>query len=142
MKKFRTPYDGVRKRVSVSFTDEHGEALPSMTEQHHKNDCDINTILKRYDKTGLITHVNNMQATYGDFTEVNEYQESLNLVMAAQQSFADLPSNIRKRFSNDPGEFMEFITDPKNSEEMIKLGLATRRVEVAPEVSPAATPSE
>lgn len=122
---FRTAY-GKRNQVAVSFLDEDGNPLPTPTQQHLKAECDINNILRQYDKTGLITHVNNATAQYGDFTEVNEYQESLNRVIAAQDAFAALPSDVRKRFANDPGEFFEFATDPSNFDAMVDMGLAER----------------
>lgn len=113
-----------RNRVALSFLDEDGNPLPTMTQQHMKQETDINYILKQYDKTGLITHVNNAVANYGDFTTVNEYQQSLNMVMQAQEAFNALPSEVRKRFFNDPGEFFEFATNPENKDEMVAMGLA------------------
>ena len=53
-----------------------------------------------------------------------------------------LPSDIRKLFDNDPGEFFEFATNPANAGKMAELGLApstdpdtgdTAPVESAPE---------
>lgn len=115
-----------------------------MTEQHHKQACDINCILRAYDKTGLITHVNKAKAMYGDFTEVNEYQVALNTVIKAQDAFDDLPADIRKKFDNDPGAFLEFVTNPDNLDEMVELGLARaieeprpQKVEVVNQPSPA-----
>ena len=122
MVEIRKPY-GKRQAVSLRFNDEEGKH-DGRTEQHHKQLCDINNIIRSYDKTGLVQHVNQAKAMYGDFTEVNEYQESLNLVLRAQASFDELPSAIRRRFANDPGAFMEFVTNPENLDEMIKLGLA------------------
>lgn len=130
--KFRTPYDGVRNRVSLSFLDEDGEQKKGLTEQCHKDMCNIDNIMRQYDKTGLITHVNNAVADYGDFTEVNEYQESLDMVMEAQSAFDELPSHIRKKFGYDPGAFFEFATNPENKEELIDLGLANKPVVVQP----------
>jgi len=89
-------------------------------------------VLKQYDKTGLITHVNRAKAQYGDFTQVNEYQESLNIVIRAQNAFDELPSDVRKKFHNDPGEFLEFATNPDNQQEMVTLGLARAIQEAAP----------
>ena len=63
----------------------------SLTEQHHKDEVDINNVVRRYDKQGVITHVNKARAMYGDFTEVNEYQDALNTVIQAQDAFAELP---------------------------------------------------
>lgn len=116
---FRTAYDNKRTRVSVDFTD-----TETMTEQCHKQDCDINTIIKRYDKTGLITHVNKATAEYGDYTTVNEYQQSMQLVIDAENAFSEIPSNIRKKFGNDAGAFFEFATDPNNHDKMVEMGLA------------------
>lgn len=133
----RTAY-GERYPVNLSF-----EGVEELTEQHHKEMCEINTILKKYDKTGLITHVNNAKASYGDYSEVNEYQESLNIVIRAQDDFAQLPSDIRKRFGNDPGLFLEFVTDPKNMDQMVEMGLAVKPEPVPPiEVTIAANDSD
>jgi len=30
------------------------------------------------------------------------------------------------RFENDPAKFLEFVNDPKNDEDLIKMGLATK----------------
>lgn len=113
-----------QKRVTCDFVDENGEPMVSLTEQSHARQADITAIMNQYDRTGLITHVNTAKSDYGDFTEVNEYQDSLNMVIAAQDAFMELPSNIRKRFGNDAGAFMEFATNPDNEKAMVSLGLA------------------
>lgn len=130
MSEFRTAF-GEAHKVKVRFRDEEGNH-DGMTEQHHKHICDINNIIRTYDKTGLIQHVSASVARYGDFTEVNEYQEALNTVIRAQNAFDELPSHVRKRFDNDPGEFFEFATNPDNHDEMVELGLAERMQEPAP----------
>lgn len=101
--------------------------LPSRTKQEFQAECDINTIMEKYQKGEVVTHVNRFGGNYGDFTEVQDYQASLNQVMAAQAMFASLPASIRTRFENDPGKFLEFAQDPTKAEEMINLGLATPR---------------
>jgi len=58
---FRKAFDrlnGIRHRVAVSNLDENGEPLPSRTQQHLKDETDINNIIKKYDRTGLLNHVN------------------------------------------------------------------------------------
>lgn len=123
---FVTAY-GPKRASRLRFVDTDGDPLDgalSLTEQSHCKRCDVNNILAQYDKTGLITHVNKAVAEYGDFTLVNEYQESLNTVIAAREAFAELPSKIRARFNNDPGEFFEFATNPDNGQAMVDLGLA------------------
>lgn len=111
------------KRVSIDFYDEDGNH-DGRTEQSHKDDVKVQNIIKRYDKTGLITHVRKSAGQYGDYTETNEYQESMNLVVKANEAFEELPSDIRRRFGNDPGAFFEFVTNPENNEALVEMGLA------------------
>lgn len=114
--KFRTAYDE-RKREGFKTEGE------SLTQQHFAQEADIKTIIKKHDRTGIISHVARGVAQYGDYSEVNEYREALDIVNAAQGSFEGLPAQVRAMFNNDPGEFFEFATNPDNDEKMIKLGL-------------------
>lgn len=123
--KFRSPYNGTTVPVRLSF-----EGTEAITQQHFKAEVDVHNILKQYDRTGLITHVNEAAAAYGDYTEINEYKESLERVIAAQDAFSEIPSHIRKRFGNDPGEFFEFVTNPANHDELVNMGLANPKVVV------------
>lgn len=107
-------------RVKEPFFTE-GESL---TQQQFQQECDIKTIIKRHDRTGIIEHVNRGVAQYGDYSEVHEYREALDLINNAEASFMGLPSDIRKMFDNDAGEFFEFATNPANAERMVELGLA------------------
>jgi len=101
--------------------DEDGKPLYT-TEQHHKKECDINCIIKKYDKTGLINHVSKFEAKYGDFTGM-EFSNMQNIVANANSAFQELPAEIRSRFKNNPKNLVEFMEHPENREEAIKLGL-------------------
>lgn len=96
---------------------------PSRTHQSFKAECDINTIMAKYEKHALLEHVNAHNGQYGDFLNLPDFHTSQLLVLQARESFDSLPSSIRKRFHNDPGEFMSFAQDPSNEDEMRKLGL-------------------
>lgn len=115
--KFKTAYDE-RERQGFETVGE------SLTQQHFAKEADIKTIIKKHDRTGIINHVARGVAHYGDYSEVNEYREALDMVNSANASFQELPAEVRKYFSNDAGEFFEFATDPKNAEKMVQLGLA------------------
>lgn len=95
----------------------------SKTQSQFAAECDINNILARYQKHGTLTHINKASANYGDFTSVDDYQTSMNKIIEAEKTFNSLPSSIRKRFGNDPAQLIGFVTDDKNREEAIKLGL-------------------
>lgn len=106
-----------RVRVATVGGDPSGGAKQSM-----KAECDINNIMARYIKTGVVNHVNEFGAQYGEVPSVS-FHEAVNLVRQAQETFDALPAQLRKRFSNDPGEFLAFFEDEKNREEGVRLGL-------------------
>lgn len=109
---------------ALHFVDADGNPELSRTKQADKDQTDIHKILDRYNRTGLVDHVAKGVAQYGDFTNVNEYQEALNITLRAQQSFAGLPAKVRAKFGNDPGAFFEFATNPENHEKLVEMGLA------------------
>lgn len=98
----------------------------TMTQQNFKAECDINTILKKYQKTGLASHVSSHQGDYVDLSTPVDYQTALNVVINAQASFDSLPSSIRKQFDNDPGTFVQFVSNPDNSDALIEMGLKNK----------------
>ena len=126
---FRDKYVNPPEAVRVVFTE------PSLTKQSFRDESNINRIVSKYRKTGLLDHVNRHQGFYGDVTGV-DYQTALHTVMQAEESFGTLPADLRKRFDNDPGAFLAFMADPAKREEQYALGLRERPPEEpAPEVS-------
>lgn len=93
------------------------------TKQAFRDDCDINNIMRRYEKTGVLPDIIKTNPQYGDFSEASDYQTALNTVMKAQEQFSALPSKVRERFANDPENFLAFVSDASNKEEMAKMGL-------------------
>ena len=106
---------------AIFFDDE------SRTKQSFRDETDVNLILRKYEKTGLIDHVNRYQGDYTDLTEVQDYHTSMNQIIAAREAFQSLPSGIRNRFANDPAQFLEFAGNPENQKEMVKMGLMRPR---------------
>jgi SHS2 domain-containing protein len=109
-----------------------------MTQQHFAHGADVRNIISQYDRTGLIANVARGVAQYGDYSEINEYRESLDLINNANDMFQQLPAEIREIFKNDAGDFFEFATNPANESKMIELGLREPNpAEVVPPVSSA-----
>lgn len=100
-----------------------GEVIVSKTKQSFKEECDINTIMRRYETTGVIDHVNKRKPEFGDFADVVSFQEGLDIVRHAQEEFANLSARVRDRFGNDPAQFLAFMDNPDNKAEAIKLGI-------------------
>lgn len=131
----------VRRRVQLDFSDS-----PSLTEQAHKDEVSIHHIMKRYKKTGVIQHVNQYEGTYGDFTDAPGYTEAQNIIASANSMFETVPSHIRTEFGNDPGQFLKFMQNPDNRDEIEAYGLSTshlpvREEEVLPATPPPETPA-
>jgi len=96
---------------------------PGKTIQSSKDEADINTIVKRFGLTGQLPQ-NVRVPLNADFDGVFDFQTAMNTINDAQRAFMAMPAEVRKRFGNDPGEFVDFVSDPKNQEEAVKLGIA------------------
>lgn len=99
---------------------------PSKTDKSWKKDCDVNEIVRRFNKTGQITHLRNTQGVYADVSEITDLKTALETVQNAQNAFDSLPAELRKKFDNDPQKMIEYLQDPKNNDEAYKLGLKSR----------------
>lgn len=113
---FRTAYSP-KSRQQIHFTG------PSRTKQSFKDECDINTIMRRYQSTGILPDLMNQKnPQFLDVTGI-DYQEAMQTVAEAHSLFQELPSRIRNRFKNDPAEFLAFTSDEKNRQELAEMGL-------------------
>lgn len=104
------------------------EAKGGRTKQSMRDECDINNILRKYVKTGTIAHGNRFRGSYGEFPSM-DFRDALHKIMEAEAMFQELPAMVRRRFQNDPANFLEFVQDSSNEEEMRKLGLLKPKAE-------------
>lgn len=112
--------------------------------QEFKDDADINSIMRKFQKTGTMDHAKIYAAEYG-FASPTDYHQSMNIITKAGNMFQQLPSSVRNRFSNNPADFLEFVQNEANREEAVKLGLVIAGdtppgAETAPEPPGAANP--
>jgi len=105
------------------------------TKQSFKDECDINTIMSRYQSTGELPDLALTAPQYLDASTVPDFQSMQNTLVEAQGLFDALPSKVRSRFGNDPGEFLAFVSDPSNRSELQSMGLLNETL------TPAAPPS-
>lgn len=110
----------------------------SMTQQEFKEESDINVLVRRFGLTGDWPQDLRMPQS-GDFSEVTDFQDAMNAVVRAQEEFMKLPGEMRARFYNDPAKLIEFMEDPRNREEAVKLGLVN--APPAPPAPPAPAPA-
>lgn len=110
---------------AVSFETGLYCADESLAQQHMAEDADINTIVRRFGLTGHMP-VGVKLPSYGDFTGIVDYRSALEAVQEAEDSFYELPADLRARFDNDPQLYLDFASNPANQEEIYDLGLADR----------------
>lgn len=127
----KTQYDyATHKRVQLKFLKSDPNAQ-SKTNQSDKDSTDINKIMKRYEKSGLITDlITGVPRTpnYGDFTGIPDYHTLQSTLARTRQAFEALPADTRTRFGNDPHNLVNFLADPKNDGEAVDLNLKDKSV--------------
>lgn len=113
---------------------------PTKTQQHYKDQCDINKIIEKAKKGGGITHVNPHAGKYMDLTTMPaDYLTAMDVVIKANEAFMELPAKVRDEFAHDPARLIKFLQDPKNTDRAIELGLVNRPAQVSPEQKPVDT---
>lgn len=118
---FRTAYGSYNPEdYGLSFDGED-----TMTHQSFRDECDVNRIVSSFERTGVLPTTSGTPM-YGDFDNAYSYKEAFDLVCRAQESFMELPAQLRARFENDPAQFLDFVNDPANMDEAVRLGLAQR----------------
>lgn len=132
--------DGTLDYDTNAVGDESGLACrdPSLADQSAKEEADINNILKAFGVTGKLPQ--RIDAPQLDmFTDIFDYQSAMNALVAADRAFMAMPADVRSRFGNDAGKFVDFCSDPANLPEMVKLGLADPPPAEVPAEVPAAS---
>ena len=136
----RTPYnydvDQVSNETGLRCLDD------SLTQQQFKEESDINTIVDRFLKSGVLPTAASMPQ-YVDYEGVFDFQSAMNVVKAADDNFMRLDAKVRARFNNSPQVFLEFFANPDNAEEAVRLGLAIPKAPSAvAQATVEATPSK
>ncbi|WNK14365.1 MAG: internal scaffolding protein [Microvirus sp.] len=83
------------------------------THQEFALECDINRIMARYLKTGLVPMLSD-PGRYGDFSEAATFHEAHEVLNRASVQFASLPSGVREMFRNEPARFLEWVHNQKD----------------------------
>lgn len=111
---------------------------PSMTKQDFKDQCDINNILKAFKLTGQVNHISSKaaQGAFLDLPDQMDFQAAIGLVERAEASFMALPAAIRDRFGSRPADFLAFVANPANADELVRLGIREQ-----PRQAPGAAPT-
>lgn len=118
MSAIRTRYEQPGTRPVVSFK------KPSMTFQSEKDGTMIEAYLRKFRATGFLGDPERKaRAVYGDFTGIEDFQTIQQKMAALNEYFMSLPSNVRRFFGDEPGNYVSWITDPRNHQKAVDMGL-------------------
>ena len=105
---------------------------PSLTKQSFAEECDFNAVLGKWEKTGVLEHINPAAPQFADVSALPDYQAAMETVIKAEAAFNALPAAVRDRFANDPSKLLAFLQSPDNEAEAVKLGLVVDKSEAVP----------
>lgn len=97
----------------------------SLTRQSEMRNADINLIMAKYEKTGVLPPATR-EGFFADVSQVGDYRDALNRVERADKYFLHLPAAIRKKFDNDPAAFLDYVSDKDNLAEIEEMGLIAK----------------
>lgn len=108
------------RRVALDFSKKEREA--GKTQQHFKDECDVNLIVDRF-KVGVpITHLAGNAAAFS-FSSAQTFSEAAFIVAEAQSTFENQTAAVRAHFENSVIKFLDAAQDPKRRDEFVALGL-------------------
>ncbi|AXH75693.1 MAG: internal scaffolding protein [Microviridae sp.] len=122
MVEFYTRYKAPKSPVADS-------SKPSLTQQEFKESCDINNILAKFSVQARALGVEPSQlmpqdqGTYGDFSNLDDFQTAQNKIAFLNDQFSNLPSDVRRKFGDDLNTFMSALSDPNRIDELGDLGV-------------------
>lgn len=122
MVEFYTRYKAPKSPVADS-------SKPSLTQQEFKESCDINNILAKFSVQARALGVEPSllmpqdQGTYGDFSNLDDFQTAQNKIAFLNDQFSNLPSSVRRKFGDDLNTFMSALSDPNRIDELGDLGV-------------------
>lgn len=113
-------------------------ASPTMTQQHYKDECDLNQILARHKGAGELSAIQMRQLLaqsaavtptsprlpqFADYSNLPDFSEIKRSFIKASRAFAEVPVNVRMQFGNNPEIFYNVLTDPKQHQRLRDAGL-------------------
>jgi hypothetical protein len=94
------------------------------TQKSKAKDCDINRIVAKYRKTGILGDpAHTRKPFFADVVLKGNYHAMQNMLTAADRAFMSLPAALRARFGNNPAAAYDFISKAENTKAAVEMGL-------------------
>lgn len=96
---------------------------PSKVQEQFADACQTDTIIRKYNMMGVNPFIAAGGSQYLDTTQIPSFVAAQNAQVKVKEYFEGLPSDIRLEFNNDPMQFAEVVSDPRNAEYLREIGV-------------------
>lgn len=97
--------------------------MESRVQEQFADACQTDTIIRKYNMMGVNPFIAAGGSQYLDTTLIPEFFVAQNVQAKVKEYFEGLPSDIRLEFNNDPMQFAEVVSDPRNAEYLREIGV-------------------
>lgn len=95
----------------------------SKVQEQFADACQTDTIIRKYNMMGINPFIAAGGSQYLDTTEIPSFLAAQNAQAKVKEYFEGLPSDIRLEFNNDPMQFAEVVSDPRNADYLREIGV-------------------
>ncbi len=103
--------------MSMLGTKQPTEYTDGRTKQSFKDETDVNQIIAKHTRMGTLSHLEQWGGTYGDWSDF-DFQDAQNQIANANSMFEQLPAALRNQFANSPEQFLKYVNDPANKDDL------------------------
>lgn len=97
--------------------------MESKVQEQFADACQTDSIIRKYNTMGVNPFIAAGGSQYLDTTQIPDFFVAQNAQVKVKEYFEGLPSDIRLEFNNDPMEFAEVVSDPRNAEYLREIGV-------------------
>lgn len=94
---------------------------PSLTVQTQVQEAEIRHILAKYEQTGVLLNMRNVDLEYRDVSEFTDFVDLMRQATNAKQAFMRLPAEVRKAFDHDHFAWLDAAHDGLTEEQHARL---------------------
>jgi len=105
---------------------------PSLVQKHFKDSADVNVIVAHFLQTGIDPNADRLTQQKFGYASSQDFSEAMQNIAEITSAFADLPSETREEFSNDPAAWIDHITTPDPIPEPEAPEKASQEAEIEP----------
>lgn len=97
--------------------------MESKVQEQFADACQTDTIIRKYNTMGVNPFIAAGVSQYLDTTQIPDFVCAQNAQIKVKEYFEGLPSDVRLEFNNDPMQFAEVVSDPRNADYLREIGI-------------------